>query len=74
MSGLIGLEKPFDRLVIDSQVGVGDKLIRQRIDAREAGYGQDGELAEVALRQVELHVAGVALDNILVVEQPFGGR
>ena len=49
------------------------KVPGQRFDAREAPVvGQAGELPVVGAGQVPLDVAGLGLDQVEVVEQPFG--
>ncbi|OQB82729.1 MAG: hypothetical protein BWX88_03760 [Planctomycetes bacterium ADurb.Bin126] len=64
-----------DHLGVDPAVGVADQLHRQRVHPREAlqlARGQPRELAAVVRGQVLAGDADLLLDEVVVVEQPFG--
>ena len=62
---------------IEVAVGMGDEGPGETEDPRIAGerpLGQFRQLAIVAGRQVVANLADLLLDEVIVVEQPFGGR
>src|SRR5208337_549290 len=55
---------------------MGDEFPRQAVDARQTPVGLVGECRQLLVktpRKVQLNVAGIALDDVLIVEKPLGG-
>ena len=74
---MIGLNKCKDVLPVYAQFRRGDKCLRQTVDARQAPVGLVGECRQLLVktpRKVQLNVTGVALDDLLIIEDPLGGR
>ena len=74
--GLVGGHEPHQLHAIEAPVGVADQLQRHRVDARHARHfagRQLGEPAVIPARQVVPHAAELRLDQVGVVEVPFGG-
>jgi hypothetical protein len=71
---LVGLEEGDDVVALEASVGVGRQLGRQAVDARQRKLPicKCRELAVVAARQIKSNIPGVGLDDVLVVEDPFG--
>ncbi len=56
---------------------MGDKILGQAVDARQppvVGRGQDRQAQVIAAGKVDQDIAGVALEDVLVVEDPVGRR
>ena len=73
--------KRFDVLIdvaeMNARFAVGDQRNRDLVDAwvaREWASGKFGKLAIVACRQTGANLLQVLLHDVIVVEQPFGGR
>ena len=74
--GLIGLDKRKDVLPVQAQVRVGDEFLRQAVDARQTPVGLVGERRQLLVEtpgKIQLNVAYVALNDVLIVEEPLGG-
>ena len=75
---MIGLDKRKDVFLIQTQVGMGDEFSREAVDARQTPVGSIGQHRQflvIAPGEVQLHLADVTLDDVLIVEEPLdGGR
>ena len=74
---LVGAYEPTQGLGIEAAVGVGDKGPGNAENSWVAGKrpgSELGKLAVVAGRQVDLNVADMLFDQMVVVDQPFRGR
>ena len=74
---LVGRHEARQALRVDPAVAVGDRLEREVVDARKSGgraVREPRQLAAVPLGQVPPGRADLLLDQVEVVEQPFGGR
>ena len=74
---LVGAEVGHQQLVAERAIGVGDKGPGYAVDPRQAGQRgveQHRQGAKVAARQAVAHLFELGLDQVEVVEQPFGRR
>ena len=74
---LVGVDETVQAGSVDAAVAVRDDLQRDVIDPRQAGRGavvQPRQFAAVALGQVPAGDADLLLDQVEVVQQPFGRR
>ena len=74
---LVGAHEAAQHLGVEAAVGVRDEGPGEAEHARIAGerpVGELGQLAVVARRQVVADLADLLFDEVVVVEQPFGGR
>ena len=73
---LIGLDECAPGIGIETAVGVCDKCPDQAEHPRQAGKGTVGELGQLPIitrRKVEPDLTDLALDEMEIVDQPFGG-
>ena len=76
LNALVGAHEAAQHLRIEAAVRMGDKGPGHAEDARIAGEGPGRELRQltvVARRQVGANFADLLFDDVVVVEQPFGG-
>ena len=74
---LIGIDEFAEEIAIEATVGVGDIGPGHTEHPRQPGErtgGQLGKLAVVARRQIAAHFEYLLLDNVIIVENPLGGR
>ena len=74
---LVCCHEPHQLQTIQAPVGVTNELQRHGVDPRGAGQlsrGQLGQLAVVLPREVVPDASDLGLDEMEIVEQPFGGR
>ena len=74
---LVGAEKGHQQLFTERTIGVGDKGPGHAVDPRQAGQRrvqQHRQGAKVAARQAVPHLFELGLDQVEVVQQPFGRR
>ena len=77
LNALIGVDEAAQRLWVEVAVRVRHERPGQAEHARVAGEGPAGQLGQapvVAGGQIVAHLAHMLLDQVVVVEQPFGGR
>ena len=73
---LVCAHEPAQHLGVEAAVGMRDEGPGEAEDARIAGErsrGQLGKLPVVGRRQIVTDLADLLLDEVIVVEQPFGG-
>jgi hypothetical protein len=74
---LEGVQEPIEPLRIEPRVAVAQQLGRHREHPHRAGPSASGELGQLAVvgrRHVAADLAKLALDQVEIVEQPFGRR
>ena len=76
LDALIGLDETGELLYVEGAVGMRHHRPGDAEDARKAferTFGQLGQAAIIAGRQVVLDLADLFVDDVIIVEQPFGG-
>src|SRR4030095_867011 len=75
--GLISADKSLQRVCVETRVSVRDQLERNRVDTRVAfqfTVGEFWQFVVVALGEILTNFAQLFFDDVIVVDQPFGGR
>ncbi len=75
VDGLIGIDESEDVLPVQAQIRMEDEFPREPINARETPVRLAGErrkLPVIASGKVHQRFAGIAVDDVLVVEEPLG--
>ena len=75
--GLVRLDEVLDILPVQAQFGMGDEILGQTVDARQPPMGIGGEGGKLPVKapgEVQQDIAGVSLQDVLVIEYPVGGR
>ena len=77
LNALVGAHEPAQHLGVEATVRMRDKGPRHAEHPRIAGERSGGQLRQlpvVAGRQIVANLADLLLDEVVVVEQPLGGR
>jgi len=77
LHALVGAYEPAKHFRIESAVGMRNKCPGQSVDARispEVTLRQLGEFSIIAGRQVVVDFAQLFVDDMIIVDQPFGRR
>jgi len=77
LNALIGTHEPAQHFGIEAAVGVSDEGPCHAEHPRKAGERTSGQLRQlpvVAGRQIVADLADLLFDEVIVVEQPLGGR
>jgi hypothetical protein len=77
LNALVGAQESAQHLGIEAAVRVSDKGPGHAEDPRIAGERSGGQLRQlpiIAGRQIVANFADLPLDEVVIVEQPLGGR